>query len=220
MSGGPGKDGIPALSNPAVVSAGEGDRFLQAEDLVLGVVVNGEARAYPHGILWWHEIVNDVLGGEPIVVTFCPLTGSGIVYDPEIDGRSLNFGVSGLLFDNNLILFDRASDSLWSQMRLESVCGSFQGTRAAGPARGPGRLGRLEGAPPRDHGRELRHWLPAQLRRLPLWKLRPDRKRAASLSPERRRPAASHEGDGSELTCSDRTRKRRSTSSPWRCTPA
>ncbi len=129
VSGGPGKDGIPALTNPAVVSAGEGDGFLQAEDLVLGVVVNGEARAYPHGILWWHEIVNDVLGGKPIVATFCPLTGSGIVYDPEIDGRTLNFGVSGLLFDNNLILFDRATDSLWSQMRLQSVCGSFQGRR-------------------------------------------------------------------------------------------
>jgi len=129
VSGGPGKDGIPALTNPPVVTAGEGDSFLQAEDLVLGVVVNGEARVYPHGILWWHEIVNDVLGGKPILVTFCPLTGSGIVYEPEIDGRVLNFGTSGLLFDNNLILFDRTTDSLWSQMRLQSICGSFQGTR-------------------------------------------------------------------------------------------
>jgi len=129
VSGGPGKDGIPALTNPPVVTAGEGDAFLQADDLVLGVVVNSEARAYPHGILWWHEIVNDVLGGKPILVTFCPLTGSGIVYDPEIDGRVLNFGTSGLLFDNNLILFDRTTDSLWSQMRLEGICGSFQGTR-------------------------------------------------------------------------------------------
>ncbi len=129
VSGGPGKDGIPALTTPWVVSAGEGDSFLQAEDLVLGVVVNGEARAYPHAVLWWHEIVNDVLGGKPILVTFCPLTGSGIVYDPEIDGRAHNFGVSGLLFDNNLIMFDRTTDSLWSQMRLQSICGSFLGTR-------------------------------------------------------------------------------------------
>lgn len=129
VSGGPGRDGIPALTTPPVVSAGEGDAFLQADDLVLGVVVNGEARAYPHAILWWHEIVNDVLGGKPILVTFCPLTGSGIVYDPELDGRAHNFGVSGLLFDNNLIMFDRTTDSLWSQMRLESICGSFRGAR-------------------------------------------------------------------------------------------
>jgi len=129
VSGGPGKDGIPALTNPRIVTPGEGDSFLQEDDLVLGAIVNGEARAYPHGILWWHEIVNDVLGGKPILVTFCPLTGSGIVYDPEVDGRGLNFGVSGLLFDNNLILFDRSTDSLWSQMRLEAICGPFQGTR-------------------------------------------------------------------------------------------
>ncbi len=129
VSGGPGKDGIPALTNPPVVTAGQGDAFLEGDDLVLGVVVNGEARAYPHGILWWHEMVNDVLGGKPILVTFCPLTGSGIVFDPEIDGRVLNFGTSGLLFDNNLIPFDRTTDSLWSQMRLQSICGSFQGTR-------------------------------------------------------------------------------------------
>jgi hypothetical protein len=73
--------------------------------------------------------VNDVRGGKPILVTFCPLTGSGIVYDPELDGRVLNFGVSGLLFDNNLLMFDRATDSLWSQMRVQSICGSFRETR-------------------------------------------------------------------------------------------
>jgi hypothetical protein len=129
VSGGPGKDGIPALTNPEVVSATEGDGFLISSDLVLGVVVNGEARAYPHAVLWWHEIVNDVLGGKPIVVTFCPLTGSGLVYDPAIDGASFNFGVSGLLFDNNLVLFDRTTDTLWSQMRAEGICGPLQGTR-------------------------------------------------------------------------------------------
>ena len=73
VSGGPGKDGIPALTNPAVVPAEIADTFLVPEDLVLGVVINGEARAYPHGVLWWHEIINDVLGGRPILVTLCPL---------------------------------------------------------------------------------------------------------------------------------------------------
>jgi len=129
VSGGPGKDGIPALTNPAVVPAETADTFLVPEDLVLGVVINGEARAYPHGVLWWHEIVNDVLGGRPILLSFCPLTGSGIVSDPILNGQLANFGVSGLLFDNNLILFDRTTDSLWSQMRLDSICGDFSGTR-------------------------------------------------------------------------------------------
>jgi len=129
VSGGPGKDGIPSLTNPEVVTRAVADSFMRDDDMVLGVVINGEARAYPHGILWWHEIVNDVLGGRPILVTFCPLTGSGIVYDPVFDGSARNFGVSGLLFDNNLIMFDRTTDSLWSQMRLDSICGAMSGTR-------------------------------------------------------------------------------------------
>jgi hypothetical protein len=130
VSGGPGKDGIPALTNPEVVSVAEGDTFMEVQDLLLGVVVNGEARAYPHAVLWWHEIVNDVLGGKPITVSFCPLTGSGLVYDPVLEegGAAANFGVSGLLFDNNLILFDRTTDSLWSQMRSQAICGALQGT--------------------------------------------------------------------------------------------
>jgi hypothetical protein len=128
VSGGPGRDGIPALTNPVVVSASEADAFLAPGALVLGVVENGEARAYPHNVLWWHEIINDELGGVPIVVTYCPLTGSGMVQDPRIGGQALNFGVSGLLFQNNLVMFDRATDSLWSQMRVEGICGSFSGT--------------------------------------------------------------------------------------------
>ncbi len=129
VSGGPGKDGIPALTTPEVVSASQGDAFLNANDLVVGVVISGEARAYPHNVFWWHEIVNDVLGGKPIVVSFCPLTGSAMVHDPVIGGSTLNFGVSGLLFDNNLIMFDRATDSLWAQMRVGSICGDFAETK-------------------------------------------------------------------------------------------
>ncbi len=123
ISGGPGKDGIPALTTPQVVSAEEGDSFLFSSDLVLGVVVNGEARAYPHAVLWWHEIVNDTLGGKPIAVSYCPLTGSGLVYDPVIGDQTLNFGTSGLLFDNNLVMFDRQTDTLWSQMMRIGICG-------------------------------------------------------------------------------------------------
>jgi hypothetical protein len=129
VSGGPGRDGIPALDRPVVVTADEGDEMYAPSALVLGVVAGGEARAYPHGILWWHEIVNDVLGGVPVVVSHCPLTGSGMIYDPRIGAQELNFGVSGLLFDNNLVLFDRATESLWSQMRVQAVCGSLASTR-------------------------------------------------------------------------------------------
>jgi hypothetical protein len=130
VSGGPGRDGIPALTNPVVVSAGEADAFLAPGALVLGVVENGEARAYPHNVLWWHEIINDELGGIPIVVSYCPLTGSGMVSDAQIGGQILNFGVSGLLFENNLVMFDRATESLWSQMMVQGVCGDFAGAPA------------------------------------------------------------------------------------------
>jgi len=127
VSGGPGRDGIPALNNPRAVSAREGDEFMPPGALVVGVSIDGEARAYPHNILWWHEIVNDVLGSRPIVVSYCPLTGSGLVYDAVVSGQTLSFGVSGLLFDNNLVLFDRATESLWSQMRVQAVCGRLSG---------------------------------------------------------------------------------------------
>lgn len=129
FSGGPGKDGIPALGRPKTVSVPEADLFLTPDALVLGVSLNGESRAYPHGILWWHEVVNDELGGERITVSYCPLTGSGMVYGPVEDGRTLVFGVSGLLFENNLVLYDRPRESLWSQMRAQAICGPRAGSR-------------------------------------------------------------------------------------------
>ena len=129
FSGGPGKDGIPSLRRPLTVSASEADLFLPPDSLVLGVSRGGESRAYPHGILWWHEIVNDELGGERLTVSYCPLTGSGTVYGPVEDGRSLIFGVSGLLFENNLVLYDRIGESLWSQMRVQAICGPRAGSR-------------------------------------------------------------------------------------------
>ncbi len=123
--GGVTRDGIPALTNPEIGPAREA--FLASEDRVLGMVVNGEARAYPFEVLWWHEIINDTLGGEPILVSYCPLTGSGIAFDPHVKGQLRNFGVSGLLFENNLILFDRETESLWNQMLLGSQCGVDRG---------------------------------------------------------------------------------------------
>lgn len=116
---------IPSLTNPEVT--GSLASFIKDDDRVLGVVVNGEPRAYPFGILWWHEIVNDTLGGENILVTYCPLTGSGIAFDPRVGGLLRNFQVSGLLFLTNLTMVDRENESLWNQMLLGSQCGMDRG---------------------------------------------------------------------------------------------
>jgi hypothetical protein len=130
FDGGPGRDGIPALTTPEIVRHQDA-LFMGNTDRVLGVEINGEARAYPLFILWRHEIVNDTLGGKPIVVTYCPLTGSGIVFDAEIGGEIKSFGVSGLLFENNLMMFDRQTESLWNQMLLGANCGPELGTELA-----------------------------------------------------------------------------------------
>ena len=121
-----GPDGKPSLTSPEVVEAAACDDFMFADDLVLGILINGEARAYPHNVLWWHEVINDFLGGSPVLVTFCPLTVSGLVFSPVINLGLQNFGTSGLLFDNNNVMFDRTSKSLWNQMLAKSICGTFQ----------------------------------------------------------------------------------------------
>ena len=130
VTGSRGPNSIPPLNFPALGSVEDGNTFLTPDRLVLGVVINGEARAYPHGVLWWHEIINDFLGGIPVTVTFCPLTGSGLIFNPVVDGTSIRFGTSGLIFDNNLVMFDEDTNSLWSQMGLGSICGARAGTAA------------------------------------------------------------------------------------------
>jgi len=127
-SGGPAKDGIPALTNPPSVDP-SGTAYLQGDDVVLGVVINGEAKAYPHNIGWWHEIVNDQVGDQPISVTFCPLTGTGLVFDARgEDGGQFELGVSGLLFNTNLIMYDRRDgNTLYPQIAHKAVEGSRKG---------------------------------------------------------------------------------------------
>ena len=127
FSGGVSRDGIPALTDPNLATV-QGENFLDDDDRVLGVEVNGAARAYPLPLMWWHEIVNDTLGGENVLVTYCPLTGSGIAFEPNVGGQVRNFAVSGLLFENNLMMFDRQTESLWNQMLLGSQCGPERGT--------------------------------------------------------------------------------------------
>jgi len=130
MHGGPSKDGIPALNNPDTIHAQTAD-YLKDDDVVLGISINGESRAYPLGILNWHEIVNDALGGVPIVVTFCPLCGTGIAFDAQVDGTVHEFGVSGMLYNSDLLMYDRhtATPSLWAQALGEAVVGTKTGTR-------------------------------------------------------------------------------------------
>jgi hypothetical protein len=127
FDGGPGKDGIPALTEPKFIEAGEAE-YVDDDDLVLGFVVGSEARAYPHSILDWHEIINDKVGNVNISVTYCPLTGTGIGWNRNVGGKVTTFGVSGLLYNSNLIPYDRESDSNWSQIRLDCVNGELSGT--------------------------------------------------------------------------------------------
>ncbi len=118
-------DAIPALTEPAFIDA-EAAHYLVDSDRVLGLVVDGEARAYPHNILWWHEVVNDRFGERWISVSYCPLTGSGLAMDATINGSRVEFGVSGLLFANNLVLFDRLSEDLFGpQLSATGKCQSF-----------------------------------------------------------------------------------------------
>ena len=126
FDGGPGKDGIPALDNPALSNASESS-YLSDDDLVLGYKNGVDMVAYPHKILDWHEIINDKVNGQAIAVTYCPLTGTGIGWDRTIDGAETTFGVSGLLYNSNLIPYDRKTDSNWSQIRLDCVNGVLKG---------------------------------------------------------------------------------------------
>ena len=129
VSGGPPKDGIPALNNPPFVAASTPPSWLGEDDLVLGVVVGGVARAYPHNIGWWHEIVNDRVGDQAVCVTFCPLTGTGLVFDAnDENGNQFELGVSGQLYNNNLIMYDRRDNStLYPQIYSTAVLGPRTG---------------------------------------------------------------------------------------------
>ncbi len=123
--GGPPKDGIPSIDAPVFIKAQQAS--LKADDRILGVRENGIAKAYPIKILNFHEIVNDNFNGKPVVITYCPLCGSGIAFDAEIDGKALEFGVSGLLYNSDVLLYDRLTESLWSQLEYKAVSGPMAG---------------------------------------------------------------------------------------------
>ena len=126
LSGGPGRDGIPALMEPSFVDAADVD-YLRDGDMVVGIAREGVARAYPLRIIVWHEIVNDIVAGKPLAITYCPLCGTCMVFDREYDDTILSFGVSGLLYQSDMLMYDHQTESLWSQLKMESVSGELAG---------------------------------------------------------------------------------------------
>lgn len=128
ISGGPPKDGIPALSDPAMIEAAQEDRLTPREP-VMTLEMGDPARAYPIRYLMWHEIANDTVAGVPVAVTFCPLCNTAMVFDRRADGRVLEFGVSGKLRFSDMIMFDRQTESWWQQALGQAIVGELTGTQ-------------------------------------------------------------------------------------------
>jgi len=126
--GGPARDGIPPIDHPRFVSAHDAV-FLERSDRILGLVEDGVVRAYPIKILNYHEIVNDTINGKAIVISYCPLCGSGIAFKPELNNADNSFGVSGLLYNSDMLLYDRATESLWSQIIGVAISGKLKGNK-------------------------------------------------------------------------------------------
>jgi hypothetical protein len=127
LSGGPPKDGIPALKDPKFVSVSEANEWLKPLEPVILVQVGEDAKAYPIQILIWHEIANDTVGGEPLVVTFCPLCNTAIAFKRTVNGQVLDFGTTGRLRYSNLIMYDRQTETWWQQATGEAIAGEFTG---------------------------------------------------------------------------------------------
>lgn len=127
--GGPPKDGIPAVDRPNFESISEGNKWMEDQEPVQAVSINGESKAYPQKILIWHEIVNDVAGDEPISITYCPLCNTSFVYSRKLDGRILDFGTTGLLRFSNLVMYDRQTESWWQEATGEAIVGQLAGSR-------------------------------------------------------------------------------------------
>ena len=127
LSGGPPKDGIPAIDDPVFEDLSDVTHIPGTEP-VIGVSINGEMRAYPLHILMWHEIVNDVVGDTPITVTFCPLCNTAVVFDRRVAGKVLDFGTTGKLRNSDLVMYDRQTETWWQQFLGEAIIGELMGT--------------------------------------------------------------------------------------------
>lgn len=120
--GGPPRDGIPAILEPQFEVASDAT-WMREGDVIIGVEDNGVAKAYPLRILVWHELVNDELNGKSVLITYCPLCGTAMVFGRSIGGQDLTFGVSGLLFQSDVLMYDHQTESLWSQLEMSAVSG-------------------------------------------------------------------------------------------------
>lgn len=129
LGGGPGKDGIPAILNPKFISINAAKKIEDGDRFGVSVTVGDTSRFYPYSILVWHEIVNDEINNQPFIVTFCPLCGSAITFDPRVDGEVRTFGVSGKLWESNLLMYDHKNENLWSQIIGEVVVGDDTGKK-------------------------------------------------------------------------------------------
>jgi hypothetical protein len=129
LSGGPPKDGIPAIDNPQFVSVGEADEWLEEVEPVIFFQIGDDARAYPIQIFMWHEIVNDTVDSVPVVITFCPLCNTAIAFERTVNGQVLDFGTTGRLRYSNLIMYDRQTETWWQQATGEAIAGEMTGTR-------------------------------------------------------------------------------------------
>jgi len=127
VSGGPPKDGIPAIDDPKFESVGEADRWLEDREPVAVVRHGGETKVYPIRVLTYHEIVNDEVGGKPISTTFCPLCNTTLAFEREFDGQVLDFGTTGRLRHSDLVMYDRQTETWWQQATGEGIVGRYAG---------------------------------------------------------------------------------------------
>lgn len=126
--GGPRRDGIPPIDDPSFLPVSQVDH-LAPLDPVMSFTKNGETRAYPLRVMTFHEIVNDVVGGDPVAVTYCPLCNAAIVFDRRLGGEVLDFGTTGKLRNSDLVMYDRQTDSWWQQFSGEAIAGDYAGTQ-------------------------------------------------------------------------------------------
>lgn len=129
FSGGPPRDGIPSIDDPKFVSVEEADKYLNDEGLGIGVEIGDTIRYYPFQIIVWHELVNDFIEDEPVLISFCPLCGTGIAFERKINGEAVEFGTSGRLFNSDLVMYDRKFENLWSEILGEAIVGDLTGTK-------------------------------------------------------------------------------------------
>ena len=128
MSGGPPKDGIPPIETPSFQSV-KHKTALSDRDPVIGLTINGDSRAYPLRVMIWHEIANDIVGGKPVTITYCPLCNAAIVFDATVNGKAMTFGTTGKLRNSDLIMYDRATESWWQQFTGTGIAGKFTGKK-------------------------------------------------------------------------------------------